>query len=104
MINNISFKKLLMTIKKTFKILDWLIEQETSRAEGLVDPKHSWNQGFDCMRDLATSLSDSIQNEVEVLQILRKNYSESSPYSISCILWISNFKMTFYLNLRFENA
>lgn len=61
-----------MTIKKAIKILDWLIEQETNRAEGFVDPKHSWNHGFDCMRDLAKSLSDSIQNEVEVLQILRK--------------------------------
>jgi len=61
-----------MTLKKAIKILDWLIEQETTRAEGFVDPKHSWNQGFDCMKDLAKSLSDSIQNEVEVLQMLRK--------------------------------
>ncbi len=56
-----------MTIKKAIKILDWLMEQEANRAEGFVDSKHSWNQGFDCARDLAKSLSDSIQNEVEVL-------------------------------------
>ncbi len=61
-----------MTIKKAIKILDWLIEQETSRAEGLIDPKHSWNQGFDCMRDLSKSLSDSIKNQVTILQILKK--------------------------------
>ena len=61
-----------MTTKKAIKILDWLIEQETIRAEGFVDPKHSWNHGFDCMKDLAKSLSDSIKNEVMILQILKK--------------------------------
>ena len=61
-----------MTSKKAIKILDWLIEQQTNRAEGFVDPKHSWNQGFDCMRDLAKSLSESIQNEIDILQILKK--------------------------------
>ena len=61
-----------MTIKKAIKILDWLIKQETSRAEGFVDPKYSWNHGFDCMKELATSLSDSIKNEVKILQILKK--------------------------------
>ncbi len=61
-----------MTTKKAIKILDWLIEQETIRAEGFVDPKHSWNHGFDCMKDLVKSLSDSIKNEVMILQILKK--------------------------------
>ena len=61
-----------MTVKKAIKILDWLIKQETTRAEGFVDPKHTWNQDFDCMKDLAKSLSDSQKNEIEVLQILRK--------------------------------
>jgi len=61
-----------MTSKKAIKILDWLIEQETNRAEGFVDPKHSWNHNFDCMIDLAKSLSDSIKNEVTVLKILKK--------------------------------
>lgn len=61
-----------MTTKKAIKILDWLIEQQTNRAEGFVDSKHSWNQGSDCIGDLAKSLADSIQNEIQVLQILRK--------------------------------
>ena len=56
-----------MTVKKAIKILDWLIKQETSRAEGFVDPKYSWNHGFDCMKELATSLSDSIKDEVKIL-------------------------------------
>lgn len=59
-------------MKKAIKILDWLIEQETSKAEGFLDPKKLWNQDFDFMRDFAKSLSNSIQNEVKVLQILRK--------------------------------
>ena len=61
-----------MTTKKAIKILDWLIVQETNRAEGFVDPKHSWNQDFDCMRYLAKSLSDSIKNKITVLKILKK--------------------------------
>lgn len=61
-----------MTVKKAIKILDWLIEQETNRAKGFVDSKHSWNQDFDCLKDLAKSLSDSIKNEVTVLKILKK--------------------------------
>ena len=45
-----------MTIKKAIKILDWLIEQETNRVEGIVDPKHSWTNGFDCIKDVVKSL------------------------------------------------
>jgi len=61
-----------MTLKKAIKILDWLIEQQTSRAEGFVDPKKLWNKDYDFMRDFAKSLSDSILNEIEALQILKK--------------------------------
>jgi len=61
-----------MTTKKAIKILDWLIEQETTLAEGFVDVKHSWNQDFDCMRDLAKSLSDSKRNEIYALHLIKK--------------------------------
>jgi len=36
-----------------------------------VDVKHSWNQDFDCMRDLAKSLSDSKQNEIYALNLIK---------------------------------
>jgi len=61
-----------MTVKKAIKILDWLIEIETNRAEGFVDPKHSWNHGFDCMRGLGEIFANSKKKDIEVLQILRK--------------------------------
>ncbi|MHA7648068.1 hypothetical protein [Nitrosopumilus sp. S4] len=61
-----------MTIKKAIKILDWFIELQKNRSEGFADPQKLWNQNHDFMRDFAKSLSDSIQNEVEILQILRK--------------------------------
>lgn len=61
-----------MTVKKAIKILDWLIEQQTSRVEGFADPSRLWNQDNDMMRDFVKSMSDSIQNEIQVLQILRK--------------------------------
>lgn len=60
-----------MTVKQAIKILDWLIEQETNRAEGFVDTKNSWNQDFDCTRDLAKSLSDSKKYEIEALNVIK---------------------------------
>lgn len=61
-----------MTLKKAIKILDWLIKQQTNRMKGFTDSRKVWNQDYDFMRDFAKSLSDSIQSEVQVLQILRK--------------------------------
>ena len=60
-----------MTVKKAIKILDWLIEQENALAKGFVDIKHSWNQDFDCVRDLAKSLSDSKNNEIYALNLIK---------------------------------
>lgn len=71
-LNSFENLKKIMTTKKAIKILDWFIEQQTNRAEEFVDPKKLWNKDYDFMRDFAHSISDSIQNEVKVLQILRK--------------------------------
>jgi hypothetical protein len=60
-----------LTLKKAIKILDWLIEQENKLSQGFVDVKKSWNQDFDCARDLAKSLSDSKRHEIETLQIIK---------------------------------
>ncbi len=65
-----------MTVKKAIKILDWLINQEINRTEGFVDPKHSWNQGFDYMRDLATSLAKSHEDNMTVLNVIKKELSK----------------------------
>lgn len=60
-----------MTLKKAIKILDWLIEQEINLAEGFANSKKSWNRDFDCMRDLAKSLSDSKMYEIKALKIIK---------------------------------
>ena len=61
-----------MTLQKAIKILGMLIEQETILAKGMINAKNSWNQDFDCLRVLAKSLADNIQNEIMSLQIIRE--------------------------------
>ena len=77
-----------MTVQKAIKILDWLIEQETIRSEGFIDPKHSWNQDFDCLKGLAKSFSNSIKTEIEILQILRKELVPKCKHPKKCKIWI----------------
>lgn len=60
-----------MTLKKAIKILDWLIEQENTLANGFADTKKPWNQDFDCVRHLAKSLSDSKKTEIQILAMIK---------------------------------
>lgn len=60
-----------MTIQKAIKILNILIEQETILKKGMTDTQKSWNQDFDCLRDLAKSLANNKENEIMALQAIR---------------------------------
>jgi len=64
-------KEFSMTISKAIKILDILIEQETILANGMADPQKSWNQDFDCLKDLAKTMADNTQNEIMALQLVK---------------------------------
>ncbi len=60
-----------MTLQKAIKIIDWLIQQETTLAQGMKNPEKPWNQDFDCMQKLANSLADNKEHEVQVLKMIR---------------------------------
>ncbi len=61
-----------MTLQKAIKILDFLIEQQTAYAKGMISPQQSWNQDFDCLKDLAESMAANAEHEVLTLQEIKK--------------------------------
>lgn len=60
-----------MTLQKAIKILDLLIEQQQILATGMTDPGKPWNQDFDCLKDMAKSLSENLQHQTMTLQAVK---------------------------------
>ncbi|WP_148313097.1 hypothetical protein [Nitrosopumilus adriaticus] len=79
-------------------MIDFLIEYEIKLQKGMTVPTKSWNVSFDCMRELATSLAKSHEDNGQVLNIIKnelvgkckhpKNVRDKSPngqwYCINC--------------------
>ncbi len=61
-----------MTVKRALALLDFLIEYETKLQQGMIDPTQSWNVGFDCMKELASSLAKSHGDNVQILNLVKK--------------------------------
>jgi len=72
-----------MTLQKAIKILDILIEQETILAKGMINTQNSWNQDFQCLRDLAKSLADNIQNEIMALELIKKASNSRKYFTLN---------------------
>ena len=62
----------MMTIQKAIKILDWLIETDQKIVEGFIDPTKSWNQNFDCTKELAQTMADLKKKDIETFVMIKK--------------------------------
>lgn len=61
-----------MTVKKALEMLDFLIQYEKKMQDAMADPTKSWNVGADNIKNLAMSLSDSHQDNVRILNVIKK--------------------------------
>ena len=61
-----------MTVKKALEMLDFLIQYEKKMQDAMGDPIKSWNVGTDSIKNLAKSLSDSHQDSVRILNMIKK--------------------------------
>lgn len=61
-----------MTIQKAIRILDAFIVKYQMEAEDLLSPQRSWNQNFDCLKELAATMSDSKRGDAQVLRLIKK--------------------------------
>jgi len=61
-----------MTVKKAIQVLDWMIQKEIKLAKGFEDSGKPWNSDFDCLRDLATTLSETKKNDILTLNVIRR--------------------------------
>ena len=61
-----------MTVKRAIRILDAFIEKYQMEAEDLLKPAQSWNQHFDCLKELVITMSDSKRGDAQVLRIIKK--------------------------------
>lgn len=61
-----------MTVKRAITLIDFLIEFEEKMQKIMVDPAHPWNYSFDCVKDLANTLAKSHEDNIRILNIIKK--------------------------------
>lgn len=61
-----------MTVKKALEMLDFLIEYEKKMQDAMGDPTKSWNSNSDSIKKLAGTLSDSHDDNVRILNVIKK--------------------------------
>ena len=61
-----------MTVKKAIRILDSYIKRNKSMAEILENPATSWNEKFDCMRELSKEMANLAKNDIKVFESIKQ--------------------------------
>ena len=61
-----------MVTKKALQLLEFLIVYETRMHNAMADPSKSWNIENDSIKKLAGTLSDCHKENLEVLNLLKK--------------------------------
>lgn len=52
--------------------MDLFIQRNHKMIEGLINPNSSWNKNFDCTRELAQTIANLTQEEIQVLELIKK--------------------------------
>lgn len=61
-----------MTVKRAIDILNLYIERNKKMVETLENPAKSWNEKFDCMRDLSHEMADLAKSDIKVFESINK--------------------------------
>lgn len=61
-----------MAVKKAIKILDSYIERNKQMVEVLANPAKSWNEKFDCMRELSKEMANLAKNDIKVFESIKQ--------------------------------
>ncbi|PIN83975.1 MAG: hypothetical protein COV65_02165 [Nitrosopumilales archaeon CG11_big_fil_rev_8_21_14_0_20_33_24] len=60
-----------MTVKKAIEILDSYTKKKTEVKNGIKDPKKSWNNSLDLVKQVADMIGDLMETDLIVLEEIR---------------------------------